>query len=205
MTAICRPAEVPPLRATHRIPLSDCPAALVPGALGRAEARATSASSSGFNVDGNLSIDPACRCQLRSIQPLTFPSFAFWSHKCAIFLALSEAAPSKRRRHKIGIVSYLQNHVAEWLVVILQALDTNSTSYSNNRPWAANRKRRKGASRRRMLASACARTRPSCLAQVPNLRTVKRAPRPGHDELQVAMRVRAAVGGARGGGGVYAG
>jgi hypothetical protein len=55
-------------------------------------------------------------------------SFAFWSHKCAIFLALSEAAPSKRRYHKIVIVSYLQNRVAEWLVVILQAFDTNSTS-----------------------------------------------------------------------------
>ena len=56
---------------------SDCPATLVPGALGRAEARATSAGSSGFNVDGNLSIDPACRCQLRSIQPFTFPRFGF--------------------------------------------------------------------------------------------------------------------------------
>ena len=43
--------------------------------LGRAEARVTSAGSSGFDVDGNLSIDPACRCQLRSIQPFTFPRF----------------------------------------------------------------------------------------------------------------------------------
>ena len=45
--------------------------------LGRAEARATLAGGPGFENDGDLSIDPACRCQLRSIQPFTFPRFGF--------------------------------------------------------------------------------------------------------------------------------
>ena len=44
---------------------------------GRAEARATLAGGPGFENDGDLSIDPACRCQLRSIQPFTFPRFGF--------------------------------------------------------------------------------------------------------------------------------
>jgi hypothetical protein len=62
MTAICQPAKVSRCHRfeLHTASLSDCPAALVPGTLGRAEARATSAGSSGFDVDGSLSIDPAC-------------------------------------------------------------------------------------------------------------------------------------------------
>ena len=76
-TADRRPPTADRRPPSYTLHPSDCPAAIVPGALGRAEARATSAGSSGFNVDGNLSIDPACRCQLRSIQPFTFPRFGF--------------------------------------------------------------------------------------------------------------------------------
>ena len=77
MTAICRPAEVPPLQATHRIPLI-ARRPLFRGRLaGPKHALLRQVPSSGFDVDGNLSIDPACRCQLRSIQPFTFPRFGF--------------------------------------------------------------------------------------------------------------------------------
>ncbi len=152
-------------------------------------------------MDGNLSIDPAssCRCQLRSIQPFTFPRFGFvrvlsflepqMRHFSRSFRgsAFKKARATSRSQNRLQMIhaSELEGtgmsrcrmargnfagaryELDEFHVYQIPTKNPKISVLPKNRT-RVNHAARPG-------PPACATARPRSLAQVPNLRAVKRA------------------------------